>query len=148
MSVDNYAILWESIDSGKKGGDADMPMQESGEMYLETIYVLSQKASQVRAIDIGEHMGFSKPSVSRALGLLKDEGLVFTDDRGFVNLTEEGEKKASGIYERHQVLSKLLMNLGVDEETATEDACRIEHYISDKTFDAIKAHMKKYGTKN
>lgn len=125
-----------------------MPMQESGEMYLETIYVLSQKASQVRAIDIGEHMGFSKPSVSRALGLLKDEGLVFTDDRGFVNLTEEGEKKASGIYERHQVLSKLLMNLGVDEETATEDACRIEHYISDKTFDAIKAHMKKYGTKN
>ena len=125
-----------------------MPMQESGEMYLETIYVLSQKTSQVRAIDIGEHMGFSKPSVSRALGLLKDEGLVFTDDRGFVNLTEEGEKKASGIYERHQVLSKLLMNLGVDEETATEDACRIEHYISDKTFDAIKAHMKKYGTKN
>ena len=125
-----------------------MPMQESGEMYLETIYVLSQKSSQVRAIDIGEHMGFSKPSVSRALGLLKDEGLVFTDDRGFVNLTEEGEKKASGIYERHQVLTKLLMDIGVDEETATEDACRIEHYISDKTFDAIKAHMMKYGTKN
>ena len=125
-----------------------MPMQESGEMYLETIYVLSQKASQVRAIDIGEHMGFSKPSVSRALGLLKDEGLVFTDDRGFVNLTEEGEKKASGIYERHQVLTKLLMDIGVDEETATEDACRIEHYISEKTFAAIKAHMKKYGTKN
>lgn len=125
-----------------------MPMQESGEMYLETIYVLSQKSSQVRAIDVGEHMGFSKPSVSRALGLLKDEGLVFTDDRGFVNLTEEGEKKASGIYERHQVLTKLLMDIGVDEETATEDACRIEHYISEKTFDAIKAHMKKYGTKN
>ena len=125
-----------------------MPMQESGEMYLETIYVLSQKASQIRAIDIGEHMGFSKPSVSRALGLLKDEGLVFTDDRGFVNLTEEGEKKASGIYERHQVLTKLLMDIGVDEETATEDACRIEHYISEKTFAAIKAHMKKYGTKN
>lgn len=118
-----------------------MPMQESGEMYLETIYVLSQKSSQVRAIDIGERMGFSKPSVSRALGLLKDEGLVFTDDRGFVNLTEEGEKKASGIYERHQVLTKLLMDIGVDEETATGDACRIEHYISEKTFAAIKAKI-------
>lgn len=125
-----------------------MPMQESGEMYLETIYVLSQKSSQVRAIDIGEHMGFSKPSVSRALGLLKEEGLVFTDEHGYVNLTDLGKEKAARIYERHQVLSKLLMNLGVDEETATEDACRIEHYISDKTFDAIKAHMKKYGTKN
>ena len=125
-----------------------MPMQESGEMYLETIYVLSQKSSQVRAIDVGEYMGFSKPSVSRALGLLKDEGLIITDEHGYLALTPEGEKKAAGIYERHQVLSKLLMNLGVDEETATEDACRIEHYISDKTFDAIKAHMKKYGTKN
>lgn len=123
-----------------------MPMQESGEMYLETIYVLSQKSSQVRAIDVGEHMGFSKPSVSRALGILKDEGLVFTDDRGFVNLTEEGEKKASGIYERHQVLTKLLMDIGVDEETATEDACRIEHYISDKTFAAIKAKIRKCDT--
>ena len=122
-----------------------MPLQESGEMYLETIYVLSQKTSQVRAIDVGEYMGFSKPSVSRALGLLKDEGLVFTNDRGFVNLTEEGEKKASRIYERHQVLSKLLMGIGVDEKTAAEDACRIEHYISDKTFDAIKAHMKEHG---
>lgn len=125
-----------------------MPLQESGEMYLETIYILSKKSSQVRAIDIGEHMGFSKPSVSRALGLLKDEGLVFTDEHGYVNLTDLGKEKAARIYERHQVLSKLLMNLGVDEETATEDACRIEHYISDKTFDAIKAHMKKYGTKN
>ena len=124
-----------------------MPMQESGEMYLETIYVLSQKSAQVRAIDIGEHMGFSKPSVSRALGLLKDEGLVFTDDRGFVNLTEEGEKKASGIYERHQVLTKLLMDIGVDEETATEDACRIEHYISEKTFAAIKARIGSCATK-
>lgn len=123
-----------------------MPMQESGEMYLETIYVLSQKSSQVRAIDVGVHMGFSKPSVSRALGLLKDEGLVFTDDRGFVNLTEEGEKKASGIYERHQVLTKLLMDIGVDEETATEDACRIEHYISEKTFAAIKAKIRKCDT--
>lgn len=123
-----------------------MPMQESREMYLETIFVLSQKSSQVRAIDIGEHMGFSKPSVSRALGLLKDEGMVFTDEHGFVNLTEEGEKKASGVYERHQVLTKLLMDIGVDEETASEDACRIEHYISDKTFAAIKAKIRKCDT--
>ena len=120
-----------------------MPLQESGEMYLETIYILSQKSSQVRAIDVSEYMGFSKPSVSRAMGLLKDEGLVFTDDHGFVNLTEEGEKIAARIYERHQVLSKLLMDIGVDEKTATEDACRIEHYISETTFNAIKASIKK-----
>ena len=120
-----------------------MPLQESGEMYLETIYILSQKSSQVRAIDVGEYMGFSKPSVSRAMGLLKDEGLVFTDDHGFVNLTEEGEKIAARIYERHQVLSKLLMDIGVDEKTATEDACRIEHYISETTFNAIKASIRK-----
>ena len=120
-----------------------MPLQESGEMYLETIYILSQKSPQIRAIDVGEYMGFSKPSVSRAMGLLKDEGLVFTDDHGFVNLTEEGEKIAARIYERHQVLSKLLMDIGVDEKTATEDACRIEHYISETTFNAIKASIRK-----
>ena len=124
-----------------------MPMQESGEMYLETIYILSQKSSDVRAIDVGQYMGFSKPSVSRGLGLLKKEGLAVTDERGFISLTAKGEDKAKRIYERHQVLAKLLMNIGVDEKTATEDACRIEHYISDKTFDAIKAHMRKYGTK-
>ena len=120
-----------------------MPLQESGEMYLETIYILSQKSPQIRAIDVGEYMGFSKPSVSRAMGLLKDNGLVFTDDHGFVNLTEEGEKIAARIYERHQVLSKLLMDIGVDEKTATEDACRIEHYISETTFNAIKASIRK-----
>ena len=123
-----------------------MAMLESGEMYLETIYILSQKSSAVRGIDVGEYMGFSKPSVSRAIGLLKKEGLVFTDDLGYIKLTGEGEKKAKGIYERHMVLTKLFINLGVDEETAANDACRIEHYMSDKTFDAIKAHVEKYGS--
>ena len=122
-----------------------MAMLESGEMYLETIYILSQKSQTVRGIDIGEYMGFSKPSVSRAIGILKKDGLVITDEMGFVKLTESGEKKAKDIYERHTVLTKLFIRLGVDEETAANDACRIEHYMSDKTFDAIKAHLEKYG---
>lgn len=122
-----------------------MALLESGEMYLETIYVLSQKSSAVRGIDIADHMGYSKPSVSRAMGLLKDEGLVKKDPDGFYKLTEAGEILAKRIYERHTVLTTLLINLGVDEKTASEDACRMEHYISDKSFDAIKAHMKKYG---
>ena len=121
-----------------------MAMQESGEMYLETIYVLSQKSDTVRSIDVAEQMGFSKPSVSRAVGLLKQDGLLLMDENGYLKLTEEGTQKAQQIYERHTVLSKLLMNLGVDEETALEDACRIEHYISDTSFNAIKAHMQKY----
>ena len=125
-----------------------MALQESGEMYLETIYVLSQESSQVRAIDVGEYMGYSKPSVSRALGLLRDEGLLKKDDNGFIKLTEAGNILAKRIYERHTVLSRLLMNIGVDEKTATDDACRIEHYISDTTFDAIKAHIAKHSTGN
>ena len=121
-----------------------MALQESGEMYLETIYVLSLKSPCVRGIDVGEYMGYSKPSVSRALGLLKDEGLVKKDENGYLKLTTAGEILAKRIYERHTVLSKLFMDLGVDEETAVEDACRVEHYISDKTFDAIKTHMSKF----
>ncbi|MBQ6075714.1 MAG: metal-dependent transcriptional regulator [Lachnospiraceae bacterium] len=121
-----------------------MAMLESGEMYLETIYILSQRSSAVRGIDVSEYMGFSKPSVSRAVGLLKKEGLAVTDEQGFIKLTEEGQKKARSIYERHTVLTQLFINLGVDEETAAADACRIEHYMSDKTFAAIKAHMVKY----
>ncbi|MBR6257842.1 MAG: metal-dependent transcriptional regulator [Lachnospiraceae bacterium] len=121
-----------------------MALQESGEMYLETIYVLSQESNSVRAIDIGDYMGFSKPSVSRALGLLKDEGLIKKDADSHITLTQAGEILAKRIYERHTVLTKLFINLGVDEKTAVEDACRIEHYISDTTFDAVKAHMKKY----
>ena len=122
-----------------------MALQESGEMYLETIYVLSQKSNTVRAIDVGEYMGFSKPSVSRALGLLKEEGLLMKDKDGYLKLTEAGDILAKRIYERHTVLTQILKNLGVDDETAAEDACRMEHYISDTTFDAIKAHMKEHG---
>lgn len=121
-----------------------MAMQESGEMYLETIYVLSQTQSSVRSIDVADRLGYSKPSVSRAVGLLKKEGLLQMDEMGLLKLTREGEEKAKRIYERHTVLSRLLMNLGVDEATATEDACRMEHYISDTSFNAIKAHMQKY----
>lgn len=124
-----------------------MPINESGEMYLETIYILSQKSPSVRSIDVGEYMGFSKPSVSRAIGLLKKNGLVKTDEQGYLKLTTLGEEKAKTIYERHTLLCRLLINIGVDEETASEDACRIEHYISEKTFDAIKKHVKKYGSK-
>jgi Mn-dependent DtxR family transcriptional regulator len=124
-----------------------MALQESGEMYLETIYVLSQKSNEVRAIDIGEYMGYSKPSVSRALGLLKEEGLIRKNDDGFIKLTEAGKILAKRIYERHTVLTQMFISIGVDEETAAEDACRVEHYISDTTFDAIKKHMAQYLTK-
>ena len=122
-----------------------MALLESGEMYLESIYVLSLQSSSVRSIDVAEYLGYSKPSVSRAVGLLKKDGLLLMDEMGYLKLTEAGEEKAKNIYERHTVLSRLLMNLGVDEATATEDACRIEHYISDKSFEAIKAHMRKDG---
>ena len=125
-----------------------MALQESGETYLETIYVLSQKSDEVRAIDVGEYMGFSKPSVSRALGLLREEGLVKNDPNGFLKLTKAGEIHAKRIYERHTTLTQLFINLGVDPKIAAEDACRIEHYISDETFDAVKAHAKTYGKKD
>ncbi|MGM9607663.1 MAG: metal-dependent transcriptional regulator [Oscillospiraceae bacterium] len=119
-----------------------MHLQESGEMYLETIYILSKKNGYVRAIDVSEYMGFSKPSVSRAMGLLKTGGYVTADEHGSLTLTEIGEETAAKIYERHTVLTDLLVRLGVDEETAMEDACRIEHVISDKSFQAIKGHVK------
>ena len=122
-----------------------MSMQESGEMYLETIYILSLQSSAVRSVDVGEYMGYSKPSVSRAIGLLKKSGLVQTDEDGYLKLTEEGEAQAKTIYERHTVLTQLFINIGVDEKTAAADACRIEHYISAQTFAAIKEHIAKYG---
>lgn len=121
-----------------------MALQESGEMYLETIYVLSQSSKEVRSIDIGKYMGFSKPSVSRAIGLLKKNDLVTINEQGHISLTDAGKKIAKTIYERHTVLTEMLTSLGVDEKTAAEDACRIEHYISDKSFKAIKKHMKEY----
>lgn len=123
-----------------------MTLQESGEMYLETIYILSKKSSSVRAIDVGEYMGYSKPSVSRAMGLLKNGGYVAADKDGFLTLTEAGLEIASKIYERHTVLSEILTRLGVPPETAAEDACRIEHVISDESFRAIQRHAGKAGT--
>lgn len=119
-----------------------MAMLESGEMYLETIYILSNKSQTVRGIDIGEYMGYSKPSVSRAVGLLKKDGMIETDKNGYIVLTTQGRKRAEKIYERHTVLTRFLKNLGVTEQTATEDACRIEHYLSEETFEAIKKHFK------
>ena len=122
-----------------------MELHESGEMYLETILILSEEKSFVRAIDVGERMGFSKPSVSRAIGLLRNGGFVEVGDGGGLALTEKGRNIAEKIYERHVILTKMLVNLGVDEETATQDACRIEHVISDKTFESVKEHYLQYG---
>ncbi|MGN1417957.1 MAG: metal-dependent transcriptional regulator [Acutalibacteraceae bacterium] len=118
-----------------------MLLQESGEMYLETIFVLSEKSNHVRSVDVGEYMGYSKPSVSRAIGLLKNGGYVNVSDEGFLTLTATGLEVAKKIYERHTLLTKLLVKLGVDEETAANDACKIEHVISDESFEAIKRHI-------
>ena len=119
-----------------------MGIHESGEMYLETIHVLLKKNSAVRSIDISEHMGYSKPSVSRAVGLLKQGGYICVDKDGYITLTESGLDLAEKIYERHTVLSRLLVALGVSEETASKDACRLEHAISDESFEAIKRHVE------
>ncbi len=113
-------------------------MKESGEMYLESIYVLCKSKQAVRSIDVAEYMNYSKPSVSRAVGLLKRDGYILTDDDGYITLTDSGVKKAEDIFERHTVLTKILTVLGIDEETASEDACKIEHVISEKTFNALK----------
>ena len=121
-----------------------MSMHESAEMYLETIYTLSLNSTSVRSIDVAETLNYSRPSVSRAVGLLKKDGYLLMDEEGFLTLTEEGRALAERIYERHTVLTAALEALGVDKETAAEDACKIEHDISDRTFDAIKAHMKNY----
>ena len=120
-----------------------MNLQESGEMYLETIYILSQKSDSVRSVDVSDYMNYSKPSVSRAIGLLKTGGYVNMDASGFLSLTDAGLEVASKIYERHTVIAKCLMSLGVSEEVATEDACRIEHDISDETFEAVKRYFEK-----
>ena len=121
-----------------------MSLHESAEMYLETIYTLSLNSTCVRSIDVAEALNYSRPSVSRAVGLLKKDGYLLMDEEGFLTLTEEGRALAERIYERHTVLTAALEALGVDKETAAEDACKIEHDISDRTFDAIKAHMKTY----
>ena len=119
-----------------------MRLQESGEMYLETIYILSKQHSCVRSIDVGEYMGYSKPSVSRAVGILKKGGYVSVDGDGCLSLTDSGLEIAQKIYERHTMMTDFLIRLGVRKETAAEDACKIEHDISDETFEAIKRHVK------
>ena len=121
-----------------------MHIQESGEMYLESIYVLSQKHGQVRSVDVSEYLGYSKPSVSRAVGLLKSGGYLLMDKDGSLTLTEAGLTTAQKVYERHTILTGLLIRLGVSPETAAEDACKMEHVISDETFDAMKKHMRQY----
>ena len=121
-----------------------MILLESGEMYLETILVLQQRNTNVRSIDISEEMQFSKPSVSRAIKLLKTNGYINVDPQGYITFTDKGRDVAEDIYERHQVLTECLMYLGVSEELAAKDACKIEHDLSKETFAAIKKHMKKY----
>ncbi len=115
-----------------------MHIQESGEMYLETIYILSKNQSIVRAVDVGEHMGYSKPSVSRAMSILKKECLISVDPDGHISLTASGRSIAEKMYERHTIIAKFLVSLGVPDETASADACRIEHCISEESFEAIK----------
>lgn len=119
-----------------------MHLMESGEMYLETILVLSKKQGYVRSLDVAEYMGFSKPSVSRAIGLLREGGYVEMLKDGSLSLTDAGREVAEKIYERHTLLTDFLTRLGVDPEQAAEDACKIEHDISDESFAAIKRHVK------
>lgn len=120
-----------------------MHLHESGEMYIETIYVLTQQHPAVRAIDVGEHMGFSKPSVSRALGILKEGGYVTVSREGHIKLTEAGMEVAEKIYARHEMLTRFLVSIGVDEDTASEDACKMEHVISDTSFEAMQRYLNK-----
>ena len=121
-----------------------MPAGESKEMYLETILLLTKKGGTVRSVDISDSMGYSKPSVSRAMGLLKDDGYITADYRDGIVLTKKGKKKAEEVYDRHLTLTKMFVSLGVDEKTAADDACKIEHCISNKTFYAIKNHFNEY----
>lgn len=120
-----------------------MNLQESGEMYLETILILTENNLHVRSIDVCDYMGFSKPSVSRAIGLLKSGGYVNVDGDGYLSLTELGAEVAHKVYDRHRLLTDFLVSLGVNEEIAANDACKIEHHISDESFDAIKKSMER-----
>ena len=121
-----------------------MNLQESGEMYLETIYTLTNERQNVRSIDICEHMGLSKPSVSRAVGLLKNGGFITVDKDGYILLTDLGREVGEKIYQRHQILTRFFVWLGVNQDVAAEDACKIEHDISDESFEAIKRAMENH----
>lgn len=120
-----------------------MKIQESGEMYLETILVLSKKLPQVRSLDVANELQYSKPSVSRAMSILKENNFIKIDDNGFITLTKKGSNLANKIYERHMILTELFVSLGVEKEIAENDACRIEHDLSDETFNAIRNKLKK-----
>lgn len=122
-----------------------MALAESGEMYLESIYVLSKKNPSVRSIDVCDYMGYSKPSVSRAVKILREGGYVTVDTNGVLRLTEEGERIALSMYERHTLLTGFLVALGVDEATAARDACKIEHVISEESFEAMRKHAIEKG---
>ena len=121
-----------------------MALHESGQMYMEAIYVLLQNNEKIRSIDVGAYLGYTKPSVSRAVGLLKKSEHILVDSDGYITMTPKGKEFAEQLYERHTVLTNMLIALGVDEETATEDACRLEHVISDKSFAADKKHYLNY----
>lgn len=120
-----------------------MKLKESGEMYLETIWILKQDSPQVRSVDIANHTGYSKPSVSRAVGLLKEDGYITVDRDGHISFTEKGAARASDIYEKHVLLTRLFTKMGVPEDIAVEDACKVEHNISDETFLALKKLAEK-----
>lgn len=120
-----------------------MIIQESGEMYLETILILSNEKPNVRSLDVAEYMGYSKPSVSRAISILKNKKLVQLDSNNYIILTKEGKRLAEKIYERHTVLSDFFYSIGVPKKISSEDACKIEHIISNETFNAIKKHINK-----
>lgn len=115
-----------------------MSIQESGEMYIENIYVLTKQSDKVRSIDVCERMGYSKPSVSRAIGILKRNGYIEVDPSGYITLTESGTSVAERIYERHTILTEFLVSIGVPHDVAVLDACKMEHILSDEAFDAIK----------
>ena len=118
-----------------------MPIQESGEMYIETIFILTKENDNVRSIDVCERMGYSKPSVSRAIGILKRNGYITVDSSGYISLTQNGIKVAERMYERHTILTKFLEKLGVPQDIAVSDACKMEHILSDESFDAMKKHL-------
>ena len=119
-----------------------MALQESGEMYLETILILSEKKEKVHAVDISEYMGYSKPSVSRAVGLLLDGAYIRIEQDGSISLTDSGRQVAGTIYERHRLLTEYLVAIGVPESIAADDACKIEHVISPESFEALKRHIE------
>lgn len=140
-----YTVCGETRTITKRNGGFIMSLKESGEMYLESIYVLCKSKNSVRSVDVAEHMNYSRASVSRGVGLLRKQGYLEMDADGFITLTAEGAAMAEKIFERHTVITNILIAMGIDAQIAAEDACRIEHVISEETFNGLKAHYEKYG---